>query len=219
MVLSSQGRGLGYDIVAESFAQLVGVVGVDTRVMAGARDGNVGKSSVDEAARTVRVDVRQHAFGGEALCAVGSHSVAVVDVAELLRIEADNAVRLARVAGQSCAPAVCSCTTPISRFTMPSFRSAAVNWTAVARGDFSGRLAVGGDTAKPLGVVGNGLAVCFLHGDGVAVLVDRYHCGRAVALYPFCLTALAVTKYVADFVPGCPAPVGSGEVGTCCERL
>ena len=83
--------GLGY-VMGELFSQRLGVVGVNTSVFRGARDGNVGEPGVDEAASRIGVNVGENAVCRKSLRAVRGHDVAVLEIPHLLRIKGHRAL-------------------------------------------------------------------------------------------------------------------------------
>ena len=68
------------------------VVGEDYGIVAGARDGNVGKSRVEQIWVNAGVGVNEDALGGKPLRAVAGDGIAVVEVRMLAGIEFNPAI-------------------------------------------------------------------------------------------------------------------------------
>src|SRR5258707_11401247 len=66
--------------MAHALGEVAGVVGVDLRLVRGARDGDVGKAGADELRVGPRVHVDEYSLGGDSLGAVGCDGVAMVEV-------------------------------------------------------------------------------------------------------------------------------------------
>ena len=68
------------------------VVGKQYGIVAGARDGNVGKARVEQVRVNAGVGVNEDALGGKALRAVAGDGIAVVEMRMLAGVEFDLAV-------------------------------------------------------------------------------------------------------------------------------
>jgi len=88
-ILSNLQCGSLGNVSAELRGELGEVVGEDSRLVAGARDGDVAKTGVDKVRVNAGVSVHEHTLGSEPLGAVAGDSVAVVEVAMLDRIKID----------------------------------------------------------------------------------------------------------------------------------
>ena len=84
-------RGLG-DIGAELRAEFGYVVGKERGFVAGAGDGNVAETGVEQVRVDAGIGIDENALGGEALGTVAGDGVAVVEVAVLLSVELSLAV-------------------------------------------------------------------------------------------------------------------------------
>ena len=76
------------------------VVGKQYGIVAGARDGNVGKARVEQVWVNAGVGVNEDALGGEALGAVAGDGIAVVEMRMLAGVEFDLAV-IAKACGDA----------------------------------------------------------------------------------------------------------------------
>jgi hypothetical protein len=86
-----ESRGLG-NIRTELRAELGHVVGEEGGLVAGARDGDVTETGVEQVRVDACVGIDEDALGGEALGTVAGDGVSVVEVAVLAGIELDLAV-------------------------------------------------------------------------------------------------------------------------------
>ena len=102
------------------------VVGKEYGIVAGARDGDVCKAGVEQVRVNAGVGVNEDALGGEALGAVASDRVAMVEMRMLAGIEFDLAI-IAQDRGDAAIGRIDSMTAR-SRFATPSALSGAVNW-------------------------------------------------------------------------------------------
>ena len=68
------------------------VVSKEYGIVAGARDGNIGKARVEQVWVNAGVGVNEDALGGEALGAVAGDGIAVVEMRMLAGVEFDLAV-------------------------------------------------------------------------------------------------------------------------------
>src|ERR1035441_3295197 len=84
-------RTLG-NLATQSLAKLGSVIGIDLRVEACARDGNVGEARVEQVWVDAGIAVNEDAFGSKALGTVTGNGVAVIEMTMLVGVEFDLAV-------------------------------------------------------------------------------------------------------------------------------
>jgi hypothetical protein len=86
-----ESRGFG-DIRTELRAELGHVVGEEGGLVAGARDGDVTETGVEQVRMDAGVGIDEDALGGETLRTVAGDGVTMVEVAMVLGVEFDLAV-------------------------------------------------------------------------------------------------------------------------------
>jgi hypothetical protein len=82
------------DVRRQTLSEGRRVIGVNAGIVGSAGNGNVSEAIVDETVRGFGVDVSENAASGNPLGTVRGHSVAVIELAELLGVECDHPVRL-----------------------------------------------------------------------------------------------------------------------------
>src|SRR5208337_38041 len=200
-------RTLG-NLATQSLAKLGGVIGIDLRVEACTRDGNVGEAGVEQVWVDAGIAVNEDAFGGEALGAVTGNGVAVIKMTMLVGAEFDLAV-VVEAGGQA--------TIGVDRLDHGHVAIGNAErfvggrkLDAVAYGKLALDLLVDADAGKAAGIVGRKLSVRFFDSELVCGWADRDDRCISGSLDSDAFAATCVANYIVDLVVACPSSFGSG---------
>src|SRR5258705_7317717 len=156
------GGGLA-DVMAHALGEVAGVVGVDLRLVRGARDGDVGKAGADELRVGPRVHVDEYSLGGDSLGAVGCDGVAMVEVPHAGGIEGDGLLFPVHLDSELARVEVLDCSKVAVGNSKLSCRRGELN--AIAFGEVAMNFLVCRDSLQPARIVGAFLPVPEAHGE------------------------------------------------------
>ena len=198
--------------MAHALGEVAGVVGVDLRLVRGARDGDVGKAGADELRVGPRVHVDEYSLGGDSLGAVGCDGVAMVEVPHAGGIEGDGLLFAVHLDSELAPVEVLDCSKVAVGNSKLSRRRGELD--AIAFGEVAMNFLVCRDSLQPARIVGAFLPVPEAHGEAVVLGLNRGDGGVAAALDSLIFTALAVVDDVSSLVLCRPLSIGSGHFGT-----
>ena len=206
------------DVGAEAFSKRRGIVRVHSRILRSAGYGDVGESGIDQSGMCRGVHVDEDTVGRQSLGAVGSHGVAVVEMAHPQGIEGKRSALLAVQADGHGRPFDLMYRTEVPILYV-EVGSAGGELEAVSDGEVALELAVGGDALQSFRVVGDVLSIWTLYREPVLPGIDGDDGSVTAPLDPKLFAAAGVIEEVAGLVLGGPTPVGACKLRALGEHV